>query len=415
MGHLVDRPTYGRRSTRSPLTTGLRRMFVAQASANARGLPVEAVLEELEGRNAASRPVSRRRFLAGAAAAGAGFALGPTATRAIAAARPAASGRQRRIAIVGAGLAGLRCGHVLWTRHGVRSTIYEGHADRIGGRCWSLRDYFSNGLITEHGGAFVDSNQFAALDLARELGLQLEDYNGGELIGLPEVYWFDGGYYTYSEASADWEAFGFAAFHAAVKESNTQAGLARLDRLSAPEWLDQTPIGTSSRFGRLMLANTVSENGGDPGEQSALDLIGLTGVNPRSSLDPLPGYDEKWHIVGGNDQLVHGMATRSSPASRGRNTSPSPCHSPCFETSTSAGRGSAPRSCASSIPSVWEPTRRSMSRSPRRRGRGTGSTGSRTPTGTASTSAGTTRCRSVRMGLRRCCWRFREPAPVATC
>ena len=107
---------------------------------------------------------------------------------------------------------------LLWTRHRIRSTLYEGHPERIGGRCWSLRDYFSNGLITEHGGAFIDSNQYAALDLAAELGLQLEDYNGGELIGLPEVYWFDGGYYTYAQASADWEAFGYKAFHDAVNE-----------------------------------------------------------------------------------------------------------------------------------------------------------------------------------------------------
>lgn len=227
--------------------------------------------------------------------------------RALAAARPGAAG-QPRIVVVGAGLAGLRCSHWLWTRHHVASTLYEGHPERIGGRCWSLRDYFSNGLITEHGGAFIDSNQYAALDLAAELGLQLEDYNGGELIGLPEVYWFNGGYYTYAQASADWEHFGYRAFHDAVKESNTAPGLARLDKLSAPEWLDETPIGSTSLFGQLMIANTVSENGGDPGDQSALDLIGLTGVNPRTSLDPLPGYDEKWHIVGGNDQLVHGMA-----------------------------------------------------------------------------------------------------------
>jgi monoamine oxidase len=283
-------------------------MFALHDSALARGLPAHAVLEELEQRTAASRPVSRRRFLTGAAAAGAGLALGPSAIQALAAARRGSASGQPRIAIVGAGLAGLRCAHLLWTRHGLRSTLYEGHPERIGGRCWSLRDYFSNGLITEHGGAFIDSDQYAALDLARELGLELEDYNGGELIGLPEIYWFDGGYYTYAQASADWEAFAFATFHAAVRESNTDAGLRRLDRLSAPEWLDQTPIGSTSRFGQLMLANTVSENGGDPGDQSALDLIGLTGVNPRSSLDPLPGYDEKWHIVGGNDQLVHGMA-----------------------------------------------------------------------------------------------------------
>ena len=51
-----------------------------------------------------------------------------------------------------------------------------------------------------------------------------------------------------------------------------------------PEWLESTEIGAASRFGRLMLANTVTENGGDPGEQSALDLIGLTAGNPRTSL-----------------------------------------------------------------------------------------------------------------------------------
>jgi monoamine oxidase len=59
-----------------------------------------------------------------------------------------------------------------------------------------------------------------------------------------------------------------------------------------------------------MLANTVSENGGDPGDQSALDLIFLTGNNPRTSLVPLSGVDEKYHVVGGNDQLVSRMAAQ---------------------------------------------------------------------------------------------------------
>ena len=244
MSDVSQGPVHGRQSSRTPLTAGLRRFFAVHESAASRGLPVDAVLEELEARTAGNHAVSRRKFLTGAAAAGAGLAIGPTAISAMAAARPGASkGRQPRIAVVGAGLAGLRCSHWLWTRHGIASTLYEGHPDRIGGRCWSLRDYFSNGLITEHGGAFIDSDQYAALDLAAELGLELEDYNGGELIGLPEVYWFNGGYYTYAQASKDWEDFGYKAFHDAVRESNTASGLARLDKLSAPEWLDETPIG----------------------------------------------------------------------------------------------------------------------------------------------------------------------------
>src|SRR5580700_592356 len=89
-------PNHGRQSSRTPLTAGLRRLFALHESAASRGLPVDAVLEELERRTAASRPLSRRKFLTGAAVAGAGLAIGPTAVSAMAAARPASSGRQPR-------------------------------------------------------------------------------------------------------------------------------------------------------------------------------------------------------------------------------------------------------------------------------------------------------------------------------
>jgi monoamine oxidase len=61
------------------------------------------------------------------------------------------------------------------------------------------------------------------------------------------------------------------------------------------------------------MADTVTENGGDPSDQSALDLIVLLTANPRSSLHPLPGDDERYHIVGGNDQLVTGMIGQLPP------------------------------------------------------------------------------------------------------
>jgi len=287
----------------------IRRLFSLHAESLRSGVPVD----ELAGMDAARRArerggSTRRELIARGAtvAAGAVFAGGPAADIARAVSR-----RPRpRIAIVGAGLAGLRCAHVLFTaspRGPVVSTVYEANPQRAGGRCWTLRGFFAGGLASEHGGSFLNSNQTAVRRLAALLGLQEEVVNGGDLPQGEEVFFIDGALYTLAQAEADWKAFGFEAFRAAAREQRTEAGAAHLDAMSVPEWLQSTPIGADSRFGKLMQANTVTENGGDPADQSALDLIELLSGNPRSSLIPLPGDDERFHIVGGNDQLVSGM------------------------------------------------------------------------------------------------------------
>ena len=102
---------------------------------------------------------------------------------------------------------------------------------------------------------------------------------------------------------------------------NTAAGTARLDRMSVPEWLDSTEIGSGSRFGKLMMADTVTENGGDPDDQSALDLIVLLTGNPRSSLSPLPGDDERFHDRGRQRPARVGHDRRAAA----RHGPPRPC------------------------------------------------------------------------------------------
>ncbi|MBW4453643.1 MAG: NAD(P)-binding protein [Nostoc indistinguendum CM1-VF10] len=54
-----------------------------------------------------------------------------------------------KIAIVGAGLAGLACGYEL-QRQGIKATIYEA-SDRAGGRCYSLDGVFP-GQVAERAG-----------------------------------------------------------------------------------------------------------------------------------------------------------------------------------------------------------------------------------------------------------------------
>ncbi|HWH20132.1 MAG TPA: FAD-dependent oxidoreductase, partial [Solirubrobacterales bacterium] len=116
------------------------------------------------------RPITRRGLLAGAAGLGAAALLGQADLgRALAARAPAAP----RVAIVGAGLAGLTCAYRLHQR-GIASMLYEAHDSRVGGRCWTARE-FAGGQTAEHGGEFIDSAHHRIRALARELGLTLDD------------------------------------------------------------------------------------------------------------------------------------------------------------------------------------------------------------------------------------------------
>lgn len=285
-------------------------MFAAHAQAERSGAPVEEVLGangELRRAQATGESTfTRRAFVLGGAGLIAGAALGGWAQASRASKGPAGA---PRVAIVGAGLAGLRCAHLLWTGapgSPIASSVYEANPERAGGRCWTLRGFFDAGL-TEHGGSFIDTNHGAIRRLVAQLGLQEEVVNGGDLLNGEDIYYIDGAYYTRAEATADWSHVGYREFQRAARALGTPAGEERLDAMSVPEWLDSTEIGSSSRLGKLMLANAVTENGGDPADMSALDLIEITAPSPRAPLELLPGDDERFHVLGGNDQIVSRM------------------------------------------------------------------------------------------------------------
>jgi monoamine oxidase len=236
----------------------------------------------------------------------------------------AATSKQPSVAIVGGGLAGLRAAHALWAKYGWTSTIYEA-ADRVGGRCETQRGYWANGLVAEMHGEFISSEHASMLNLVKQFNLGLDDTRA-YVAGTDDTYWVNGGRYTQAQLNADWQAWAWALFNGAVKTvpwpqrySSYSATGYQWDHMDVPTWMNRyMPGGATSNFGGVCLQSQIDEYGGDPADQSALNLTMILGYYDSANgagYQPtdspyLAGTDERWHVTGGNDLIVTGMANQ---------------------------------------------------------------------------------------------------------
>src|SRR5512134_3733263 len=78
--------------------------------------------------------------------------------------------KDRAVTVIGAGLAGLSAAYELH-RAGWKVTVLEARP-RVGGRVYSLRS-FSNGLVAEGGGEFIEETHTRMLTFAKKFHLQL--------------------------------------------------------------------------------------------------------------------------------------------------------------------------------------------------------------------------------------------------
>jgi monoamine oxidase len=266
------------------------------------GRPIETIVEQ-QSRDA----ISRRDFLAAGAVAGAGFSGIPDLAR-----------RYRviatpRVAIVGAGLAGLTCAYRL-KQAGVVATIYEGNT-RLGGRCWSLRGAFNDGQIAEHGGELIDQYHKEIRNLAQELGLALDNLLQSEQNGTEPFYFFDGRQQTFGETTDAvkqvWQVMHAdlsAASYPTTFDNFTPAGAA-LDRMSILDWINsRVPGGHASPLGQLLDVAYNIEYGAEIADQSSLNLLYLLGYSGQGQFRIFGPSNEKYHVRGGNDQIVSRLA-----------------------------------------------------------------------------------------------------------
>jgi monoamine oxidase len=294
------------------------------AAARASGAPVDEVAEQMAaGSRMDESRFDRRTLLKGMGAVAGIAAVAPMAGTSLGTAHRRTP-TTPRVVIVGGGLAGIRCAHKLWTERNVPSTIYEWD-DRLGGRVDTLRGVFANGQIVERCGEFISSEHHSMRRLAAQFGLTLGNTNAYPRHTV-DTFWLNGGRYTEEMLNTDWHEFGWSLFQRAAAaapwptthRNRTPASIA-LDAMSAAEWIDaNVPGGLASDFGRLCYLDVESEYGGPPEEQSALNVIYLLAYDdsiPGTNIQPkgtpaLGGTDEKWHVEGGNDQIVSGMLSQ---------------------------------------------------------------------------------------------------------
>jgi monoamine oxidase len=293
----------------SPFIRQLRTMAAAYAARTDRSpATVDEVLAEYERqhpRRARDQSEwSRRAFLQRAGAAGAGLVA--AGSLGVGRALPAAAGNQPTVAIVGGGLAGLSCAHLL-AKRGVRSTVYEARAERLGGRCWTLRGFFENEQTGEHHGQYIDSRHRQLRRLAAELGIDLIDtFEQSFPAGDRDVLWIDGrdrrdgtvfadfGIF-YDRLSADYERVGSYLCHEAGPRAQ------RFDQVTMLEWFEQNlPGGADSLLAQALGIFMTSFFGLDPQDMSAINLF-------EAFVAPYPGANERFRLKGGNDRLVSAL------------------------------------------------------------------------------------------------------------
>jgi monoamine oxidase len=243
--------------------------------------------------------------------------LSEEAARALAAAdaRASAAGPGApRIAIVGAGIAGLTAAFILAGR-GVACTVYEA-AERVGGRMHTgPAGYWEDGQTSEWCGELVDTGHLAIRALAKRFGLELIDMHAAEPEGTTETFHFGGGHYSGAEAAAD-----FTAVRGRLAEDleaagemdwsgDAAAGL-ELDAMSVADWIDsRVPGGRGSRLGALLDAGYRAECAADTADQSALNIVYALGAQPDAEGFALLGEsDERFRVAGGVAQIPEAIA-----------------------------------------------------------------------------------------------------------
>lgn len=300
---------------RTPHMRVLQRLVRLQGAADRQGVDVAEAEGRARAMAASDEGLTRREILRRGAVAGAGATVGGWAlnSRRAFAAGPKT---QPTIAVVGAGISGITCARTLKDLGFANVTVYEA-ASYIGGRTATNTTSWDAGQWTEWGGELIDTNHATIHALCERYGLDLIELPTVQTPGSKDIIVIDGAYYPWADMVAEWEASGAdAVLDAQMRtlptwpwpyDAKWSAAALAISDMTVHDWVERyIPGGHTSRLGKFVSLAYVLEYGAEAHEQSALDLICLLGFGTKMPADDWwiwAESDERWKIVGGNQQL----------------------------------------------------------------------------------------------------------------
>lgn len=227
----------------------------------------------------------------------------------------------RKIAIVGAGIAGLNAALTLQDA-GLSCDLYEA-SNHVGGRMHSDTSTWDEGMVSEWCGEFIDGDHETLWQLIERFGLQTIDLGQERFDRTHSVMYFSHRYYSAEEFASD-----FHAIYPIIEQQAREAGYPtththftetgyRLDHLSIYDWIEHyVPGGHATPIGRMLDNAGTGYFGLDSNVQSSLNLVYMfdswysdDSLDDSTGTAPVRGSGK---ISGGNQQLPLAI-TRSLP------------------------------------------------------------------------------------------------------
>ena len=212
------------------------------------------------------------------------------------------------MAILGAGLAGLTAAYRL-LQAGTPCEIFEG-SDRTGGRVLTKTDFNKEGMFCELGGELVDSDHTDLIDLAGELGVEIQELKR-EDSGV-DLYFFGGKHYSDEQLIPLFEPFAkkLAADQEGIydAEENFTPKARKFDRLSLGQYLTESGKGVEKWVVDLLRVAYTIEYGREADEQSSLNLITLLKADTSGGFQVFGESDESKRVKGGSSSLPNALA-----------------------------------------------------------------------------------------------------------